>query len=241
MGADLAVLEQSIAYSFRDQNCLVRALTHKSRTFEKAGASPDDPSGHNEQLEFLGDAILGFIISDYLLAAYPLFPEGKLSKLKAQLVSASHLFTVAQRLGLGGHLLLGRGEEMSGGRDKRALLSNAVEAIIAAMYLDGGIDPVRRFVETAVVADFSPEDAVHYLATTDFKSALQERAQSLGLPQPQYRIIAEHGPEHAKRFTVEARIGKKFVSHADGMSKKSAGQRAAERMLRAIDEDAAAS
>lgn len=228
-------LEAVLGYRFASRELLARALTHRSSAHEKS-IVPANRGLHgrdNEQLEFLGDAILGFVVSDALLAAHPDDPEGRLSKLKAQLVSASHLYTVAGRLRLGGYLLLGRGEELSGGREKKALLANAVEALIAAMYLDGGMEPARRFVLRHIVGDAEP-DAEQALAS-DYKSALQELAQSLKLPQPRYSIVEEHGPEHAKTFVVEARVGRDWVSRAEGPSKKSAGQKAAEQVLRRLE------
>ena len=228
-------LEAALGHRFASRDLLARALTHRSSAHEKnAGAAPRSLHGRdNEQLEFLGDAILGFVVSDALLAAHPEDPEGRLSKLKAQLVSASHLHSVASRLGLGEYLLLGRGEELSGGREKKALLANAVEALIAALYLDGGMEPARRFVLRHVVGDMEP-DAEQALAA-DYKSALQELAQSLKMPQPRYAIVAEHGPEHSKTFVVEARVGRDWVSRAEGPSKKSAGQKAAEQVLRRLE------
>jgi ribonuclease-3 len=148
----------------------------------------------NEQLEFLGDSILGFVISEYLVRRYPTHPEGKLSKLKAHLVSAVWLYECAQRLKLGDYLLLGRGEEMSGGRLKRALLADALEALIAVIYVDGGIDVARKFVETFVAPEADGEGENGEIAVADFKSALQETAQSLKLPQPKYAILSEQGP-----------------------------------------------
>jgi ribonuclease-3 len=134
------------------------------------------------------------------------------------------------------YLLLGRGEEMSGGREKKALLSDAVEALIAAMYLDGGLEVARGFIEEHVVGAFEvPEEGLDS-AVTDYKSALQELAQSLRLPPPRYVIVAEDGPEHSKTFTVEVRLGKEWVSQAQGLSKKSAGQLAAQQILQQLTE-----
>ena len=232
MLGDLGILESELGYVFRNRELLQRALTHKSRIYEKntPGITQDD----NEQLEFLGDSILGFIISEYLIRRYPTHPEGRLSKLKAHLVSAAWLYECAQKLKLGECLLLGRGEEMSGGREKRALLADALEAIIAAIYLDAGIETARRFVESIV----APEDAAVNengdIAVSDFKSALQETAQALKLPQPKYAILEETGPEHSKTFTVEVRVGKDWVSRAQGISKKSAGQKAAQLVLQQL-------
>src|ERR1700722_11519312 len=149
MVADLQILETALGHTFRDRNLLERALTHKSRIYEKA--SEGQSASDNEQLEFLGDAILGFVVSECLVRRFASYPEGRLSKLKAHLVSAARLHEVAQELGLGEYLFLGRGEEMSGGREKKALLSDAVEALIAALYVDAGLEKARDFIETRVV------------------------------------------------------------------------------------------
>jgi ribonuclease-3 len=234
MKTELEPLEQALGHTFVDRELLARALTHKSRIYEK---NPEgECSSDNEQLEFLGDAILGFVVSECLVRRYPSYPEGRLSKLKAHLVSAARLHEVAQDLDLGEYLLLGRGEEMSGGREKKALLSDAVEAVIAALYLEAGIDVARRFIETRVVGEFqSGEDGVDG-AVADYKSALQELAQTLKLPPPRYVIVAEDGPEHSKTFTVEVRLGKEWISQAQGLSKKSAGQKAAQQILQQLTE-----
>lgn len=230
MRAEPEVLEGSIGHSFQDREILFRALTHKSHAHEKS--SVGEPAlTDNEQLEFLGDAILGFLVSESLVRHYPGLPEGRLSKLKAHLVSAAHLHRVAQNLNLGNHLLLGRGEELSGGRDKRALLADAVEALIAAIYLDGGMEPARQFVLRHVVGDLPFQLEGAGLPVTDFKSLLQEVAQARKLPQPRYTIVQERGPEHAKTFTVEVRVGRDWVEQAEAFSKKSAGQKAAQALL----------
>lgn len=227
--APLETLEQALGHSFRDRELLERALTHKSRVYEK---TPDaDPGADNEQLEFLGDAILGFVVSEALVRRFTLFPEGRLSKVKAHLVSAAHLYAVAQELRLGEYLRLGRGEEMSGGREKKALLSDAVEALIAALYLDAGLAVTAHFIERCVIGGLGPSDPDLEQAASDFKSSLQERAQTLKLPPPRYVTTAEEGPEHAKMFTVEVRVGKDWVSQAQGLSKKIAGQKAAQQVL----------
>jgi len=232
MRGDLDRLEAALGYCFKDRKLLERALTHKSRVYEKNLQNVLDD---NEQLEFLGDSILGFVVSEVLVARYPDSPEGRLSKLKAHLVSSSHLYEVAQDLQLGDHLLLGRGEEMSGGREKKALLADATEAIMASIYLDGGMEGVRAFIIERVIGDFKPPqegtDRLH-----DYKSALQERTQVLKLPQPRYFIVEERGPEHAKTFLVEVRVGSNWMARAEGMSKKSAGQKAAQQVLRRLTE-----
>lgn len=234
MGSDLEILEKALGHTFRDKKLLERALTHKSRVYEKS--ADGQPTTDNEQMEFLGDAILGFVMSDCLVRRYASSPEGRLSKLKAHLVSAARLHEVAQDLKLGAFLLLGRGEEMSGGREKKALLSDAVEALIAALYLDAGLDMARTFIEARVLGSFQPADDGIDEAVADHKSSLQEMAQALKLPPPRYVIVNEDGPEHSKTFTVEVRLGKEWVSQAQGMSKKSAGQKAAQQILQQLTE-----
>jgi len=234
MGADLEVLERKLGHSFRDRGLLERALTHTSHIYERPSNGP--PAGDNEQLEFLGDAILGFAISEYLVRHNPAFPEGRLSKLKAHLVSAARLHEVAQALELGEFLYLGRGEEMSGGRNKKALLSDAVEALIAALYLDAGLEAALAFIEDRVVGGAQAAEEGLDGAVTDHKSALQEMAQALKLPAPRYVVVDEDGPEHSKTFTVEVRLGKEWVSQAQGLSKKSAGQKAAQQVLQQLSE-----
>lgn len=224
-------LQVALGYRFASRDLLARALTHRSSIHDKNPGA--ECASDNEQLEFLGDSILGFVVSDALLAEHPAYPEGRLSKLKAHLVSASHLHEVAVRLRLGDYLLLGRGEEMSGGREKKALLANAVEALIAALYLDGGMEPARRFILHHIIGEAAP--GAGELLATDYKSALQELAQALKLPQPRYAIVEERGPEHAKTFLVEARVGREWVSRAEGMSKKSAGQKAAQQILQRLE------
>jgi len=226
--AEIEVLEQIVGHRFDNREVLERALTHKSCVYEKNTDVPSD----NEQLEFLGDSILGFLVSEALVARHPNYPEGRLSKMKAHLVSASHLHQVAARFKLGDHLLLGRGEEMSGGREKKALLANALEALIAALYLDAGIDSARDFVVRHIIGEADPLD--EGLEGADYKSALQEMAQSLKLPQPRYLTVEERGPEHAKTFLVEVRVGREWIGRAEGLSKKSAGQRAAQQILQQL-------
>jgi ribonuclease III len=234
MSANFAILEQALGHVFRDRELLERALTHKSRVYEHTLEGKN--GADNEQLEFLGDAILGFAVSASLVSRFASFQEGRLSKLKANLVSAAHLHTVAQNLQLGDHLRLGRGEEMSGGRTKKALLSDAVEALIAALYLDAGLDAACRFIEEHVIGPGDLQENGLNTTVTDHKSALQEMAQIRKLPPPRYSIVAEEGPEHSKTFTVEVRVGKDWVSQAQGLSKKSASQKAAQLVLQRLME-----
>jgi len=232
MTADLENIEAALGHRFQNREILVRALTHSSRAHEQ-----DDGARHdNEQMEFLGDAILGFLISESMVHRFPSYPEGRLSKLKAHLVSAAHLYEVAQKLELGQFLLLGRGEEMSGGRAKRTLLVDCLEALIAAVYLDGGMEVTRQFVNRWVIGDTAHEACtleaeIMGAPIVDFKSALQEFAQARKLPQPRYVIVKENGPEHAKTFTVEVRLGREWTGQAEGFSKKSAAQNAARDVL----------
>jgi ribonuclease-3 len=235
MGDNLEALEAKLEHRFSDRELLRTALTHKSRAFED-GADGYQLHTNNEQLEFLGDAVLGFLVSEALVAGSPASPEGRLSKCKARLVSANHLHGVARRLDLGAHLLLGKGEEMSGGRGKRALLADALEAVIAALYLDAGLPAARSFVAKHVIG--GPESGCRETESiTDFKSALQEWAQARNLPMPRYSVVATIGPEHSKIFTIEVRIGDEWSERAEGPSKKTAGQRAAQRLLALVGAD----
>jgi len=242
---EITALEAALGYHFRRRAVIEQAVTHSSQAREleaqQAGESKYKVSD-NEQLEFLGDAVLALVTSEELFHRFPQFREGELSKLRAHLVSERHLIRVAQRLELGHYLRLGRGEEKSGGRSKTALLVDALEAILAAIYLDGGFDVARDFVLRNVI---DPElEHMHReggsLPVTDFKSALQEAVQGLGLPQPAYVLVEESGPEHSKTFTVEARLntrsGKEpeLVGRAKGSTKKTAEQDAARQLLTSL-------
>lgn len=246
---ELETLETAIKHKFRDRSLLQLALTHSSLAHELQTRNATDldlksTSAHlrdNEQLEFLGDAVLGFVTSRLLFEKFPHFQEGQLSKLRAHLVSARYLIKVARQLQIGDFLYLGRGEERSGGRGKPALLVDALEATIAAIYLDGGLEPARKFIVQTIL---KPElerlerDLERGIAVTDYKSALQELLQSRGMGQPAYAVVNEEGPEHRKLFTIEVRIYPHnngappiFVSRAEGTTKKKAEQRAAELVL----------
>ncbi len=230
MRADAASLEAKIRYRFSNPERLYRALTHSSHANEARGGATSSRTD-NEQLEFLGDSVLGFLVAEALVARFPDYQEGELSRLKAHLVSAAHLHGVARRLDLGSYLELGRGEERSGGRSKKTLLVDALEAVIAAIYLDGGVEPVREFVATHVLGapfegDLEPASEVPP-SETDFKGALQELTMTRKLPTPRYLIVRERGPEHAKTFTVEVRVGEEWTAQAEGRTKKVAAQRAA--------------
>lgn len=234
---DLSQLERTLGYQFLRRELLVRALTHSSLSHERGSES----TGHNEQLEFLGDAVLGFVASRELVERFPDYSEGQLSKLKAQLVSASHLHAVAAELGLGEFLQLGRGEERSGGREKRALLADAMEAVIAAVFLDGGLRKARSLVRRLFLKQ-ALQSGIESFPFADYKSALQEYLQSTRRSQPRYAVLAEHGPEHRKTFSVEVRVGNEYSAEAEGPTKKMAEQEAARAMLAQLREaDAAGS
>jgi ribonuclease-3 len=243
MCAEPASLEAKLDYRFARPELLHRALTHSSlanETRTPGGAAVGD----NEQLEFLGDSILGFLVSEALVHRHPEHREGDLSRQKAHLVSAAHLHGVARRLDIGSYLALGRSEEMSGGRTKKTLLVDALEALIAAIYLDGGMEATRAFVAGHILdAPYSGDEESGtdiQPAITNFKSALQELAQSRKLPQPRYSIVRERGPEHAKTFTVEVRIGKDCTGQAEGRTKKVAAQRAARTVYERLRTETAA-
>jgi len=243
MRAELATLESRIDYHFSEPELLRRALTHSSLANESRNG-PGTPLRDNEQLEFLGDSVLGFLVAEALVSRHPEYREGELSRQKAHLVSAAHLYGVARRLDLGSFLELGRSEEMSGGRAKKTLLVDALEAVIAAIFLDSGLEAVRRLVAAHVLdAPYAgDEDAGTDIqpAIANFKSALQELAQARRLPQPRYSIVRETGPEHSKMFTVEVRVGKDLAGQADGRTKKIAAQRAARRVYERLHEHPAA-
>jgi ribonuclease III len=218
---DLSAFEERIGHNFQRRDLLTRALTHKSYSHEARQEHIQD----NETFEFLGDSVLGFVIGDLLFRRFPTLDEGALSKIKAYLVSASSLAAKARAYGMGDVLYLGVGEEKSGGRKKESLLANLFEAMIAAVYLDGGIESARRLIETSFARDIEsiePDDLLFH----DYKTALQELAQGKGLQLPEYSVIDEVGPDHDKRFIVEVKVGN-LVARGEGSSKKEAQQQAA--------------
>jgi ribonuclease-3 len=224
-------LQRAIAYRFRDSGLLEHAMTHTSRANEDVSGGVRD----NESLEFLGDAVLGFVIADRLFRDFPEFDEGQKSKTKAALVSTAALAQRAEQLGLGDHLLLGRGEEKSGGRRKQALLADGYEALIAAIYLDGGIEQARAFISR----EFGPLlDGIrrHGLSERDYKSSLQEYLQSHDCPLPEYRVAGTIGPDHRKLFQVEVAVRGVPIASATGASKKEAEQEAARLALQTLCE-----
>jgi ribonuclease-3 len=226
MPADLQELEAKIGYTFRDRDLLVRAVTHRSYSSE---TKPSRFQPDNEQLEFFGDAILGFLVSERLVALHPDLPEGRLSFAKSYLVSSKWLFEVATRLGLGQFLNLGRSEEKSGGRGKKSVVADAMEALIAALYLDGGIDEARGFVAAHVYQE--PLHMSFHGSHSNFKGELWELAGAQGLPAPEYVVMEETGPHHQRQFVVEARLGSTWKGRGEGSTKKAAEQAAAREIL----------
>ncbi|MBZ5668306.1 MAG: ribonuclease III [Acidobacteriia bacterium] len=217
--------QASVGYRFRNPHFLLEALTHASFAQESAERPRD-----NEQLEFLGDAVLTFVVSVILAEAFPDWEEGKLTRARSRLVAAPHLYAVASRLSVGEHLRLGRGEEKTGGRNKPALLVNALEAVVAALYRDGGIQAARQFIERFIVPD-DLEACADDLFSIDYKSALQEHLQAGRMPPAEYRVVEESGPEHQKTFTVEVVTGDNRLARGRGGSKKAAEQEAARTIL----------
>jgi len=220
---ELRELEARLGHRFADPGLLERALTHASRANEETLPG----GGDNEPLEFLGDAVIGLAVTDLLHRRDPHGPEGAKSQARARLVSSPALARRARDLGIPALLLLGRGEEKSGGRAKTALWANAYEALIAAVYLDGGFERARRIVQEEVEHDIATGAA----ASEDAKSALQELLQGHGRPLPEYTVAAEDGPSHRRVFRVECRLDDGRVTEGTGHSKKVAQQEAARRAL----------
>lgn len=226
------VLESKLSYVFRDRMILEQALTHRSRAREEDGRGRDD----NESLEFLGDAVLGFVIADRLYRDCPDYDEGQMSKLKAQLVSSAKLSEIGAKVALGDYLLLGRGELKSGGRNKPSLLANALEAVIAAVYLDGGYEASAECILHLFRDELSRlrRGGTAVIGNEDFKSALQECLQAKGRPLPVYFLANTSGPDHEKAFTIELCIDGKVIAVGEGRNKKEAEQCAADKALAAL-------
>jgi ribonuclease III len=228
-GSELEPLERRIGYRFRDRGMLEHALTHRSRVHEDASGGVFD----NESMEFLGDSVLGFVIADMLFRQFPHHNEGQKSKLKASIVSAASLARLGEKINLGEFLILGRGEEKTGGRRKLALIADCYEALIAAIYLDGGIEPAKNFIERqfAGLIQEARRTGAHATFTEDYKSALQEWLQSHDRGLPAYRLAGEIGPAHRRLFDVEVVVNGVPVARAEGKSKKEAAQAAAKLAL----------
>ena len=212
-------LEQAIGYRFHNINLLQNALTHSSYANERYHNS----LASNERLEFLGDSILGMVVAEYLYRNFPDRPEGELTRMRADMVCELALAPVANRLGLGQHLMLGHGEEQGGGRSRESILADAVESVIAACYLDGGMEAAIGFIRRFVLCDV-PVSKMH---NVDYKTALQELVQQKKNQHLSYALVRESGPDHDKHFVVDVSLNGQVVGTGEGTSKKRAEQEAA--------------
>jgi ribonuclease III len=219
----LKLLQDELGYHFKDPTLLVRSLTHVSYERQKS-------EGHNEVLEFLGDAVLDLAVSDLLIRGNPDKPEGVLSKMRAALVNAAVLAEKAAGLRLGALLRIGKGEELSGGRSKESILAGAFEALLGGIYRDGGYDAAHRVIERYFGADVIAKK----LGQHDYKTRLQEISQILFRAPPEYRIVAESGPDHDKFFVTEITVGGKILGKGEGRSKKQSEQQAAKKALKEL-------
>jgi ribonuclease-3 len=250
MEAALTELEAALGYNFASRGLLIRALTHRSlanQLAHEAGSDGVAGAGDNERLEFLGDAVLNLVVAEALFVSHPEWQEGELTRIRAQLVSRQYMGNVAVGIGLSKYLRLSRGEEHSGLRNKSTVLSNTMEAVVGALFLDGGLDPVRAFVNARVLgkaAEQLAEELRSGAALGNYKSALQERLQAARAGTPVYRVKSESGPDHRKRFLVEVQI--KSEGHEPGQplarglgsTKKHAEQDAARRALELLSSGA---
>ncbi len=228
---ELSSLEDELGYQFKNIGLFREALQHSSYVNEQRDLDLQD----NERLEFLGDAVLDLVITHILMEQFPKTREGDLSRMRATIVNESQLSLVAQRLNLGQHLLLGRGEEQSNGQEKKSILADALEAVIAAVYLDGGLQAGFEVIERQFSEMIS--HVRDRLAEEDFKSRLQELVQVQFKRIPDYKIVAESGPDHDKTFEVRLSIGNSLTTHGTGKSKKAAEQAAAEVALEKLKDE----
>ncbi len=225
---ELSVLAQYLGHKFKDLSLLDQALRHSSFVHEQPETGPS-----NERLEFLGDAVLALTVSHLLLGAFPADSEGELSKRRSALVNTQQLAALARQMNLGVHLLLGRGEEQQGGREKTSLLADALEAVLAAVFLDGGLKAAKAFTKRWFADLLAAPEAV---AWRDDKTALQEFTQAQVKKSPTYRLIEESGPDHARCFRVEVRLGRQVLGQGEGRTKKQAEQMAARLALAFLKE-----
>lgn len=224
---DLAKLESVLEFTFRNKDLLEQAFVHRSYLNE----NPDYRLGHNERLEFLGDAVLELAVTERLFDNYPEKPEGELTSLRAALVNAVMLSRISQDIGLNGHLLLSRGEAKDLGRARQYILANAFEALVGAMYLDRGYEAARTFIDRAVMPRLSA--VLEQKLYRDPKSLFQEEAQEHSGITPTYEVLKESGPDHAKNFVVGVFLGRECVAEGQGPSKQAAQEEAARAALRA--------
>lgn len=226
---NIPAFEKKIGYSFRDKNILLQALTHSSFAYEAPDLAPRD----NEVLEFLGDSVLGLIVADFVCAAYPGRAEGELSNFKASAASTLGLAEFALKIKLDKIVRLGKGEEKSGGRKKKTILAGAFEAVMGALYLDGGYEAAKGVLWPRLESLFKKlKDSGIFI--NNYKSALQEHFQKQDWPPPFYRTLETAGPDHKKEFTVEVSLDGRILAHACGPSKKAAEQKAAQKALKNI-------
>ena len=237
---NLDSLEQILQYRFRDHSLLAQAMTHRSWAREQVSprAQKDARDLHNEALEFLGDSVLGLVVADYLFRAYPHASEGELSRMKHRLVSAPTLAKASTGLGLGEFLRFGRGEEKSGGRRKHALLADVFEAVTGAIFLDGGLEAAREFVEHALGTDLRAADPIA-AAAADPKTMLQEKLQATRQSAPQYTVVETLGPPHKRMFHVELKWNG-GTTRGEGQTIKAAEAAAAQAALEQMEHDEAA-
>lgn len=222
---DLDALQETLRVRFADSGLLTLALSHRSYAFEQGGIP------HNERLEFLGDSVLGLIVTDLIFEWFPLLPEGEMAKLRASTVNMAVLADAARAIDLGRFMRLGKGEDLSGGRDKPSILADTFEALLGAVYLDRGIDSARIIVE-ALFTDHIKEH-VSSGVVRDFKTTLQEEAARVAAEHPYYEITSE-GPDHAKRFLAKVYLKGRYLGEGEGKSKKEAEQAAAKVALDAL-------
>ncbi len=220
---DYKELHRLIGYEFKNKDLLTTALTHSSFANEAKGGIK-----YNERLEFLGDSVLGIVVSNYIYLHCPDLPEGKLTKLRASLVCEKSLYVYAKQIELGKHIRLSKGEKRSGGDDRPSILSDAFEALIAAIYLDGGIEPARNFIFRFVIPDIKSSKPKKF---KDYKTALQEIIQKNPEEKLTYVLVKETGPDHDKHFVVEVHLNSNVIGKGGGRSKKEAEQQAAREAL----------
>ena len=221
-------LEKKIGHSFTNKALLEKALTHSSYAYEREA----DKAADNELLEFLGDSVVGLAAADFFYSAYPDLTEGELSKFKSTATSTLSLSELAKKLKLDKTILLGRGEEKSGGRKKKTILADVFEAVVGAVYMDGGFETAKTLISRLLSASFKPIRREFLI--NNYKSALQEIFQKSDLASPAYETLTEKGPAHKKTFVVEVRLGDRSLAKAKGLSRKNAEQQAARKALKTI-------
>jgi len=228
---DLPVLERKLGHRFHDRGLIETALTHRSHAYR----SGQERTQSNERLEFLGDSVLGLIVNEFLYDRYPDESEGALTKMKSLVVSRAVLSRAAETIDLGRHLILAPGEVDAGGRSRASILSDAFEAVLGALYLDGGLAPVQAFLRREILSQLDATLADHQLA--NYKSLLQERIQAQLKTPPRYKVTATSGPDHAKKFVVEVVVRGRVLGRGEGNSKKLAEQRAAREALQMVEQN----